>query len=120
LRYFLSQLYDALFDRILHDSRLAESGKQTFVTFHQYLGFAPMKGTLALELPTMNTLALCVFVQLGLTFGLTGLFWPDKLTRLFDILLYPWAASGRMIRVNSIVAIGLSLLPLVMRLTGNR
>jgi hypothetical protein len=39
---------------------------------------------------------------------------------LFDILLFPWAASNRAIRANSIVAIGLSLLFLVTRLTGYR
>jgi len=39
---------------------------------------------------------------------------------LFGILLFPWAASYRAIRANSIVAIGLSLLLLVTRLTGNR
>jgi hypothetical protein len=66
----------------------------------------------------MNTLGLCVVVQLGLAFGLTGLFWPDRFMPLFDILLFPWAASDRAIRANSIVAIGLSLLLLVTRLTG--
>jgi hypothetical protein len=66
----------------------------------------------------MNSLGLCLVVQLGLAFGLAGLFWPDKFMPLFDILLFPWAASYRAIRANSIVAIGLSLLLLVTRLTG--
>ena len=66
----------------------------------------------------MNSLGLCLVVQLGLAFGLAGLFWPDKFMPLFDILLFPWAASHRAIRANSIVAIGLSLLLLVTRLTG--
>jgi hypothetical protein len=68
----------------------------------------------------MNNLAVCFFVQLGLTFGFAGLFWPDKLAPLFDILLFPWVASGRAVRANSIAAIGLSLLLLVMRLTVSR
>lgn len=68
----------------------------------------------------MNSLGLCLVVQLGLAFGLAGLFWPDKFMPLFDILLFPWAASNRAIRANSIVAIGLSLLFLVTRLTGYR
>jgi len=68
----------------------------------------------------MNSLGLCLVVQLGLAFGLAGLFWPDKFISLFDILLFPWAASYRAIRANSIVAIGLSLLLLVTRLRGYR
>jgi hypothetical protein len=68
----------------------------------------------------MNSLGLYLVVQLGLAFGLAGLFWPDKFMRLFDILLFPWAASNRAIRANSLVAIGLSLLFLVTRLTGYR
>ncbi len=68
----------------------------------------------------MNNLALSFVVQLGLAFGLAGLLWPDKLTPLFEILMFPWAASGRVIRVNSIAAIGLSLLLLVAILTGRR
>jgi len=68
----------------------------------------------------VNNLGLCFVVQLVLAFGLAGLFWPDRLMPLFGILLFPWAASYRAIRANSIVAIGLSLLLLVTRLTGNR
>jgi hypothetical protein len=68
----------------------------------------------------MNSLELCLVVQLGLSFGLAGLFWPNKFVALFNILLFPWAASFRAIRVNSIVAIGLSVLLLVTRLTGYR
>jgi hypothetical protein len=68
----------------------------------------------------MNTFGLCLVVQLGLAFGLAGLFWPDKFMPLFDVLLFPWAASYRAIRANSIAAIGLALLLLVTRLTGNR
>lgn len=68
----------------------------------------------------MNSLGLCLVVQLGLSFGFAGLFWPNKFVPLFDILLFPWAASYRAIRANSIVAIGLSVLLLVTRLTGYR
>jgi hypothetical protein len=58
----------------------------------------------------MNTLELCLVIQLCLTFGLAGLFWPEKFRPLFDVLLFPWAASYRAVRVNSLAAIGLSLL----------
>jgi len=68
----------------------------------------------------MNICGLCVIVQLGLTFGLAGLFWPDKFMPLFEILMFPWAASCRAIRANGIAAIGLSLLLLIARLTGHR
>jgi len=52
----------------------------------------------------VNTLALCFVVQLGLVFGLAGLFWPDKFMPLFKILMFPWAASSRAIRANGIAA----------------
>ena len=58
----------------------------------------------------MNNLELCLVVQLCLIFGMAGLLWPDRLMPLFDVLMFPWAASYRMIRTNSIAAIGLSLL----------
>jgi hypothetical protein len=68
----------------------------------------------------MNNLGLCLVLQLCLAFGMGGLFWPDKFMPLFDVLMFPWAASYRAIRANSIAAIGLSLLLLVTLLTGSR
>jgi hypothetical protein len=68
----------------------------------------------------VNTLALCFVVQLGFAFGLAGLFWPDKFMPIFEILMFPWAASTRTVRANSVAAIGLSLVLLVALLTGNR
>jgi hypothetical protein len=50
---------------------------------------------------------------------MAGLFWPEKVMPLFDVLMFPWAASYRSVRANSIAAIGLSLLLLVTLLTGN-
>ena len=67
----------------------------------------------------MNNLGLCLVLQLCLAFGMAGLFWPDKVMPLFDVLMFPWAASYRSVRANSIAAIGLSLLLLVTLLTGN-
>jgi len=61
----------------------------------------------------MNTAGLCLIVQLCLAFGMAGLIWPDKLMPLFDVLMVPWAASYRVIRANSIAAIGLALLLLI-------
>ena len=68
----------------------------------------------------MNNLALCFVVQLGLAFGMAGLLWPDKFMPLFEILLFPWAASCRAIRANGLAAIGLSLILFVTLLTGHR
>jgi hypothetical protein len=59
---------------------------------------------------TMNVLGLCLLAQLGLAFGVAGLFWPEKFRPVFDVLLFPWAASYRAVRVNSIAAIALALL----------
>jgi len=58
----------------------------------------------------MNSFRLCLVIQLGLASGMAGLLWPDKFMPVFDVLMFPWAASYRMIRVHSISAIGLSLL----------
>jgi hypothetical protein len=58
----------------------------------------------------MIKLELCVVVQLCLAFGVAGLFWPEKLKPVFEVLLFPWAASYRMVRANSLAAIGLSIL----------
>jgi NADH:ubiquinone oxidoreductase subunit 3 (subunit A) len=38
---------------------------------------------------------------------------------ILDVLMFPWAASYRALRANSIAAIGLSLLLLVALLTGS-
>jgi hypothetical protein len=58
----------------------------------------------------MNNLELCLVVQFCLAFGIAGLFWPEKFMPLFEVLLFPWAASYRAVRANSLAAIGLSLL----------
>jgi len=68
----------------------------------------------------VNNLGLCIVVQLGVAFGLAGLLWPDKFMPLFEILMFPWAASCRAIRANGVAVIGLSLLLLVARLSGLR
>jgi hypothetical protein len=58
----------------------------------------------------MNYLGLCLAVQFCLAVGVAGLFWPEKFMPFFEVLMFPWAASYRGIRANSIAAIGLSLL----------
>ncbi len=61
----------------------------------------------------MNYLAVCLLVQMSLAFGVAGLLWPDKLMPLFDVLMFPWAASYRTVRANSVAAIGISIVILV-------
>jgi hypothetical protein len=58
----------------------------------------------------MNILGLCLVVQFCLAFGVAGLFWPEKIRPLFDVLMFPWVASYRSLRANSIAAIGISIL----------
>ena len=61
----------------------------------------------------MNHLGLCVVVQVCLAFGMAGLLWPEKFMPIFDILMFPWAATHRTLRANSLGALGLSLVLLV-------
>jgi len=58
----------------------------------------------------MTNLGICLLVQLCLAFGVAGLFWPEKFMPVFEVLLFPWAASYRAVRANSLAAIGLSIL----------
>ena len=79
-----------------------------------------MKESFRIGILAMNTLGLCAAVQLSLAFGLAALLWPAKFMPLFEILMFPWAASSRAIRANGIAAIGLSLLLVAIRFTGYR
>jgi hypothetical protein len=58
----------------------------------------------------VTSLELCVVVQLCLAFGVAGLLWPEKFMPLFELLLFPWIASHKMIRANCLAAIGISVL----------
>jgi hypothetical protein len=57
-----------------------------------------------------HQLALSLAIQVSLAFGLAGLFWPEKFTSVFDVLMFPWPSSYRTVRGNSIAAIALSVL----------
>jgi hypothetical protein len=58
----------------------------------------------------MNILALCLLVQVSLAFGIAGLFWPEKIRPVFDVLMFPWPSTFRSLRLNSIAAIAVSIL----------
>lgn len=84
--------------------------------FRNFLSMPPSRSNTMqayIGIMTMNNLGLCLVLQLCLAFGLAGLFWPDKLMPLFDVLMFPWAASYRAIRANSVAAIGLAFLLLL-------
>jgi hypothetical protein len=53
----------------------------------------------------MENFVFYLIVQLNLIFGVAGLVWPDKLLPVFALLMFPWPASHRAIRVHGIVAI---------------
>lgn len=54
----------------------------------------------------MENLLVCIIVQLNLVFGVAGLIWPDKLMPVYGLLMFPWPASHRAIRIHGLVAIG--------------
>ena len=60
----------------------------------------------------MDNFIFCLIVQLNLIFGVAGLIWPNKLMPIFGLLMFPWPASFRAIRVHGIVAIGAYLVVL--------
>jgi cytochrome b561 len=53
----------------------------------------------------MANLVFYLIVQLNLIFGVAGLIWPDKLMPVFGLLMFPWPASQRAIRIHGIVAV---------------
>jgi hypothetical protein len=58
----------------------------------------------------MNHLVLSLVVQFSLAFGVAGLLWPERLVSVFDVLMFPWPATHKMVRANAVGAILLSCL----------
>ena len=54
---------------------------------------------------SMQTLVLCLLVQLFLAFGLAGRLWPEKFMSLFGVLMFPWQANDRIIRANGVLSL---------------
>jgi len=67
----------------------------------------------------MNVLVPCLLAQLCLAFGLAGLLWPDKFMPMFEVLMFPWAATYRLIRAHSVAALVVSALIVVTLVTGS-
>jgi len=61
----------------------------------------------------MENYLVLLIVQLNLIFGVAGLLWPERLMPVFAVLMFPWPASYRAIRVHGVVAIVGYLLVLV-------
>jgi hypothetical protein len=60
----------------------------------------------------MENFLVCLIAQINLVFGVAGLIWPDQLKPLFGVLMFPWPASYRAIRLNGVIAICAYLLVL--------
>lgn len=53
----------------------------------------------------MENLIFYTVVQLNLIFGVAGLVWPEKFLPLYGVLMFPWPASQRAIRMHGLIAI---------------
>jgi hypothetical protein len=53
----------------------------------------------------MENYIVFLMVQFNLILGVAGMLWPDRLMPVFAVLMFPWPASYRAIRVHGVVAI---------------
>ncbi|HET7205433.1 MAG TPA: hypothetical protein VFI95_02530 [Terriglobales bacterium] len=58
----------------------------------------------------MQILGFPLVVQLCLMVGIAGLLWPEKVKPVYEVLMFPWFASYRVVRWHSCAAIGVSIL----------
>lgn len=58
----------------------------------------------------MNHMVQLLVVQLSLVFGVAGLLWPEKLVAVFDVLMFPWPATHRLVRANAWGALFVAIL----------
>jgi hypothetical protein len=56
----------------------------------------------------MGQFLLPVMAQVSLALGLAGLLWPEKFAPVFEVLMFPWPSSHRIVRLNGVAAIALS------------
>jgi len=57
----------------------------------------------------MDHMVQLLVVQLSLVFGVAGLLWPEKLVAVFDVLMFPWPATHKLVRANAWGALLLAL-----------
>ena len=58
----------------------------------------------------MQAFGLPLLVQICLIFGMAGLFWPEKIKPVFEVLMFPWFPTYRTLRIHSIGALVISAL----------
>lgn len=58
----------------------------------------------------MNPMVQALVVQLSLVFGVAGVLWPEKLVAVFDVLMFPWPATYKLVRANAWGALVLAFL----------
>ena len=58
----------------------------------------------------MRSLGMALAVQICLVVGMAGLFWPEKLKPVFEVLMFPWFPTYRTLRAHSVGAIAVSIL----------
>jgi hypothetical protein len=68
----------------------------------------------------MNHLLLSVVVQFSFAFGVAGLLWPERLVSVFDVLMFPWPATYKLVRANAWGALLLSVILFAALLAGMR
>ena len=49
-------------------------------------------------------------MQFCLIFGLASFIWPERFIATFDVLMFPWPASTRMIRTSAVLVLAAYLL----------
>ena len=57
----------------------------------------------------MDRMVQLLVVQLSLVFGVAGLLWPEKLVAVFEVLMFPWPATYKLVRANAWGALLLAL-----------
>jgi len=62
----------------------------------------------------IQTFGFPLVVQVCLIFGMAGLFWPERLKPIFEVLLFPWFPTDRTVRIHSIGALAMSALLFLM------
>jgi hypothetical protein len=58
----------------------------------------------------MQSFGLAMAVQICLAVGMAGLFWPEKLKPVFEVLMFPWFPTYRTLRAHSVGALAISVL----------
>lgn len=58
----------------------------------------------------MNHMVQLLVVQLTFTFGVAGLLWPEKLVAVFDVLMFPWPATYKLVRANAWGALAIAVI----------